>query len=346
MTSRGAVPRAITGPSRFTHLGRHHWFLTQLLTALPRAPQTCLLLGPGPIEPFYVARLLETRWPEGSFVIDAVDESPAVVDILQSLQVGSPVPLRAIATTCCDNCDASLPRENTNFTTRLDAGLREVAESGAPSLFTRHHGSLLITPSTRSQLRVSCVTAEQFVRSSKSNQYDFAYLGLLLTNLRKENPDAPQELLTHLAPVLGQGLLGVGSSLSPEHGAGKDLLDLEAGDLHPLAIGLENLVRSHGKIYGDYGILAVADGNAPSVEAAGASRWSSHRVPARLTSSALAQAVDGSREPHRLVLAAVRNGDSTWDAWSADFAEVAAHVNEDERLWLSSLEFGRVKRGG
>jgi hypothetical protein len=224
--------------------------------------------------------------------------------------------------------------------------LDELAASGFPDVFSTDNGALLAAHLLRAEITAACIPAQQFLAASDCRTYDLVYAGLLLTNLRKSNPAAVQELLGTLRPVVARGILGVGSSLSPEHGAGRDLLDLERGGFHPRALVLENVIVSGGLVYGDYGLLAMpaADLRCEPSLAIEAHLWDTLQLHTNVSCREIALAIDGGVNECRIVIAARCERRGKWEFYSVDLDEVTSLLTEEQRWWFSGLQLGDIER--
>lgn len=336
--------RAIVGPSRFTHVGRHHWFLRTLFASCSSPPTSCILVGCGPVEPILVASLMSTMARGSTIDIYAIDRSEEVVGLLASLWRDGRASLDDLATICRDDYEDPSSSLNTNFTNRIRRSLGEITAENTNGPFTATRTNLLAKRAAGVRLHSINASAEAGIARLRRH-CDVAYLGLLLTDLRKRTQleDTPIGVLRALRRLVPDGLIGIGGSLSPAHGVGMDLLDVLDAGFQPHCVALENIVRTGDRVYGDYSVLADAGGHrlvvgkrtgvcTPQI------RLSSHLVSIVRSPVEVAELLNRSAKEERLVIAAYPTGAHRWQIESIEIADVLHHLLEDHRLWFSPLE--------
>jgi hypothetical protein len=252
-----APPRAVVGPSRFTHIGRHLEGLRLLVECCDTQALDVALVGSGPIEPFVVAEIISTAEYVTQPAITAVDADAAVASLLLALLDGREVDIGDLAEVCRDDIQDPCSSHNANFAERLDEGLREFVGRNLRSPIDVKGGRLR----ARLSGEVSCegrhATAHEFLFHEPDERYDLIYLGLVLNQLRKQpgGYDMARNLLGEIKRCLRpSGLLGIGTSLSPAHGVACDVRDVTESGLSLLYVSLENVILSDGAYYGDYGL--------------------------------------------------------------------------------------------
>jgi hypothetical protein len=343
-------PRAVAPVSRYSYFGRHVGSLATLVgqavsTGIDTSPTPALLLGCGPVEPLLVAALWSARRPRQALEITGVDSSDAAVTCLNHLVAGQPVCAQVLADLCRDGCHQP-GRLNLSFTDGWTICVQEVARFVPPPLML-NNGYVQGTASReRPAVFGICADALDYLSSTSARPPRLVYCGLLLANMRKADPAsavaATRALARHVDPA---AVIGIGSSLSPEHGLHADLSDLLDARLLVEYVSLEHAVLSDGKLYADYGIGVI-------VRRSGASnpRYIRTLQPvlaglrSRCQRSGLSswELVDLARSPQLMVLAAIRATDSTWTVTLAESDELAAHLDFDRRAIFDTVRSAKL----
>jgi hypothetical protein len=220
------------------------------------------MLGCGPVEPFLLAALLKSHERTSRYVLSAVDVDAQVTRHLLTLRDGGSVDVKQLARVCRDGIDDAASPDNLNFTEALAACIRECIDRGLVPPFQQEEDRLRLVGTIGTRIQVYCQDAREFVQG-QTGRFDLAYLGLLLTNLRKgPEADSTVALLRELRDAMSTtSIVGIGGSLSPQHGVHLDLHDLAEAGYDTLYLSLENLLVHSGSLYGDYGIGAIAPGS-------------------------------------------------------------------------------------
>ena len=233
--------------------------------------------------------------------------------------------------------------------------MQEYASSGLVPPFAISEGLLRPTPAqTFTNIHPQMKEASTFLEALPIHSLDLIYMGLLLTNMRKsqEPRDNVGVALNEARRCLAVGaLLGIGGSLSPQHGVHVDLADIARVGLIPAYVSLEHIGISNNRYYGDYGIAVPIEGEThrqakPSLNEAAISSWRSVTNEYFTSIDDLASAFADMHRSGRFIVAAIFVDRERWQAWFINESEIRQRIQPDKRLWFDLLDVPGSKLSG